>query len=143
MQFTGGECRRTLDAKNRIVMPPNLKKGLKKDTFYVICFPKDRFLRVYNEHDLDEILNDIIYKPGGGDLNLKKQRYIFSRMITCELDAQNRFTLSQKLIDLAGIDKEVVMIAAGTRIELWNPDLLEEEFSSMDEDSFDDIKSDY
>lgn len=143
MQFTGGECKRTLDAKNRIVMPPNLKKGLKKDTFYVICFPNDNYLRVYNETDLDSIFNDKFYTSGGGAANLKRQRYMFSRMITCELDTQNRFTLSQKLIDLAGIDKEVVMIAAGTRIELWSPENLEAEFASMDDSSFDDFETDY
>lgn len=143
MQFSGSECTRTLDAKNRIVMPPAFKDGLKEDTFYVICFPNDNYLRVYNEEDLNSIFNEKLIINGGGKRNLLRQRYVFSRMIKCELDSQNRFTISQKLIDLAGIDKEVKMIGVGTRIELWNPELLDEDFEQISDSEFEDFDSDY
>ena len=143
MQFTGSECIRTLDAKNRIVMPPAFKEGLKRGIFYVICFPKDNSLRVYNEEDLNSIFNEKLLTKDGGRKNIRRQRVMFSRMIKCELDSQNRFTISQKLIDLAGIDKEVKMIGVGTRIELWNPELLDEDISLIEDDDFDDFDSDY
>lgn len=143
MQFSGSDCTRTLDAKNRIVMPPAFKDGLKENSFYVICFPNDNYLRVYNEEDLNSIFNEKLFASGGGRKNLQRQRYIFSRMIKCELDAQNRFTISQKLIDLAGIDREVRMVGAGTRIELWDPELLEKELSEAEDESFADIETDY
>lgn len=143
MQFSGSECTRTLDAKNRIVMPPAFKEGLKSSTFYVICFPKDNYLRVYNEEDLNSIFNEKLFASGGGKKNLRRQRVVLSRMIKCELDSQNRFTISQKLIDLASIDKEVKMIGVGTRIELWNPELLDEDISLVEDDDFDDFDSDY
>lgn len=143
MQFSGSDCTRTLDAKNRIVMPPAFKEGLKENTFYVICFPNDNYLRVYNEEDLNSIFNEKLFASGGGKENLRRQRYVFSRMIKCELDSQNRFTISQKLIDLAGIDKEVRMIGAGTRIELWNPDLLDDDFDQISDDEFENFDSDY
>lgn len=143
MQFSGSDCTRTLDAKNRIVMPPAFKEGLQSSTFYVICFPNDNYLRVYNEEDLNSIFNEKLFASGGGKENLRRQRYVFSRMIKCELDSQNRFTISQKLIDLAGIDREIRMIGAGTRIELWNPELLDEDFGLIEDDDFCDFDSDY
>ena len=142
MQFSG-DCTRTLDSKNRIVLPPSFKEGLKDNTFFVICFPNNNYLRIYNEEELNSIFNETLFASGGGKKNLQRQRYVFSRMIKCELDSQNRFTISQKLIDLAGIDKEVRMIGAGTRIELWNPDLLADDFDEISEDEFDDFESDY
>lgn len=142
MQFSG-DCTRTLDAKNRIVLPPSFKDGLKDNSFFVICFPNDNYLRIYNEEDLNSIFNEKLFASGGGKKNLQRQRYVFSRMIKCELDNQNRFTISQKLIDLAGIDREVRMIGAGTRIELWNPDLLADDFDEITDDEFVDFESDY
>lgn len=142
MQFSG-DCTRTLDSKNRIVLPPSFKEGLKDNSFFVICFPNNNYLRIYNEDELNSIFNETLFASGGGKKNLQRQRYVFSRMIKCELDSQNRFTISQKLIDLAGIDKEVRMIGAGTRIELWNPDLLADDFDEISEDEFDDFESDY
>lgn len=143
MQFSGGDCTRTLDAKNRIVMPPAFKSGLSAKTFCVICFPGDNYLRVYNEEDLNSIFNEMFFTVGGNKEKMRRQRYALSRMIKCELDSQNRFTLSQKLIDLAGIDKEIRMIGVGTRIELWNPELLEADLSLISDEDFEDMDSGY
>lgn len=142
LQFTGSECTRTLDSKNRIVMPPAFKDGLKEKTFYVICFPDDNYLRVYNEEDLDSILDETLFSSDDED-NLSRQRYVLSRMIKCELDAQNRFTITQKLIDLASISKEVIMVGAGTRIELWNPALYEEDLRKCAEKGFAGFRTKY
>lgn len=124
LKFTG-ECVRTLDAKNRIAMPPKYKDALGDQPFYVTCFPDENRLRIYNEEDLDSILNENLYTNDGDDRSML-QTYIFSRTEKCDLDTHSRFTISKTLCALAGIDKEVKMVGTGKRIELWCPSVYDE-----------------
>ena len=38
----------------------------------------------------------------------------------CEIDKQGRFLISSNLRNVATLEKEVVIIGVGTRIEIWN-----------------------
>ena len=38
----------------------------------------------------------------------------------CEIDKQGRFLISSNLRTAANLEKEVVIIGIGTRIEIWN-----------------------
>ena len=144
-EFTNfrGECTRTLDSKSRIVMPPQFKDKIKNNTFYVVCFPRDNFIRIYNIDELDEILEKKIFVEGGGAQMQKIQRLVFSRLQQCDLDGQNRFTIPQNLIEIAQVNKEVKMIGVGNRIELWNPDKLDDEFNNISDETLDRISFDF
>lgn len=138
-----GEYTRTLDSKNRIVLPPQYKEEFPEGKFRVVCFPKDTFIRIYKSEELDEILKDKVFVQGGGDQMQLIQRLIYSCLAPCTLDGQSRFTIPQKLIEIAGINKEVKMIGIGNRIELWNPDRLEESFNNITEETLNSISFDF
>ena len=38
----------------------------------------------------------------------------------CEVDRQGRILLPSVLRDFAGLEKEVVLVGVGSRIEIWN-----------------------
>lgn len=38
----------------------------------------------------------------------------------CEIDKQGRFLITNNLREYAAMEKEVVIIGVGTRIEIWN-----------------------
>ena len=138
-----GECTRNLDSKSRIVMPPQFKDKIRNNSFYVVCFPRDNFIRIYNVEELDAILENKIFVNGGGAEMQQIQRLIFSRLQLCELDGQNRFTIPQNLIEIAKVNKEVKMIGVGNRIELWNPDMLVDEFDNISDETLDRISFDF
>src|SRR3989344_4253800 len=50
--------------------------------------------------------------------NLK--RYIFSSSEAVELDSQNRFVISENLLNYARLKVEVVIIGAGDHFEIWD-----------------------
>ena len=137
-----GDCIRTLDPKNRIVMPPAYKKHLSAEPFYMVCFPRDKCVRIYQKAELMDILYSKVFVEGGGDKALKTQRYVFSRMVEEELDSQNRFTIPQKLIDIAGIDRDVRMVGVGNRVELWRPDSFTDDVENDTDESFLDFTTD-
>ena len=53
------------------------------------------------------------------------------------LDANNRLLLPKRLLELANIEKDLLMIGVGNKIELWNPEIFEsntlsdEEFTNL------------
>lgn len=65
-------------------------------------------------------------------------RFFLSGAIECEIDKQGRFLISSNLRNVATLEKEVVIIGVGTRIEIWNKDKWEE-YNSEENISADDI----
>ena len=47
-------------------------------------------------------------------------RFFLSGATECEIDKQGRFLIVGNLRQYAHMDKEVVIIGVGTRIEIWN-----------------------
>lgn len=65
-------------------------------------------------------------------------RFFLSGAMECEIDKQGRFLISSNLRNVATLEKEVVIIGVGTRIEIWNKDKWEE-YNSEENISADDI----
>ena len=65
-------------------------------------------------------------------------RFFLSGAMECEIDKQGRFLISSNLRNVATLEKEVVIIGVGTRIEIWNKDKWEE-YNSEENISPDDI----
>lgn len=47
-------------------------------------------------------------------------RFFLSGATECDIDKQGRFLIVSNLREYAGMEKEVVIIGVGTRIEIWN-----------------------
>ena len=53
-------------------------------------------------------------------------RFFLSGATECELDKQGRFLIPGKLREVASLDRDVTIIGAGTRIEIWDKEKWEE-----------------
>ena len=65
------------------------------------------------------------------------QEAIFIRMFLQEasedkLDVQSRLIIPKSLIEYAGIEKEVFILGAMQKIELWNPNIYQEYIKKSD-----------
>ena len=49
-------------------------------------------------------------------------RFFLSGAVECEIDKQGRFLIPANLREHANLDKEIVIIGVGTRLEIWNRD---------------------
>ncbi len=61
------------------------------------------------------------------------RRLLYGSAYEAKLDKQGRFVLPQKLREYAGIEAEVVLVGAGSRIELWSPERWSEISEQMDQ----------
>jgi len=107
----------SVDEKGRLAVPSKLRVEL-GDPFYITCLNAD-CLSVYSEEEWCKFADKLNAIP---QTDTKAQRYvrmIFSSACKCEPDKQGRVLLPQLLRDKVGIDKEIVMIGASYRAEIW------------------------
>ncbi len=65
-------------------------------------------------------------------------RYFYSGATECRIDRQGRILIPPSLREFAHIDKEVMLIGAANRIELWSKEVWEN-FISQSEENFEEI----
>ena len=65
-------------------------------------------------------------------------RFFLSGAMECEIDKQGRFLISSNLRKVASLEKEIVIIGVGTRIEIWDKAKWEQ-YNSEENISADDI----
>ena len=138
--FTG-EFNYTLDSKGRLNIPSKFRSALslENDGNFVITKGMDFCVVAY---PVVEWQNRV--EAGLRELSSTSQRNrLFVRSVTryattVKLDGQGRIQLTPYLKDYSGLDRDVRIIGVVNKIEIWNPDDLEniEELSPED---FDDL----
>ena len=118
-----GQFTYSMDAKGRISIPAKLRKHVSpeaNDTF-VMTQGTGKFIDIY---PLDQWL---VFEKKLEQLNPFDPRQAkFTRMILQHaaediLDSQSRILIPQKLIEYAQLEKEVIILGALKKIEIWNP----------------------
>lgn len=123
--FFNGCYERTIDPKNRIVMPPKLRDALGAKEFVIFTDPTENFIRLYRIEQWEEMTDKLLYADDGVDRTVL-QRALYRYSENCELDSQSRFVLPPQFVERAGIVRDIVIIGLGKRIEIWAKDRYEE-----------------
>ena len=118
-----GRVKNNLDTKGRISLPPKFRtEGV--DT-YVLNRGLDGCLYLYTPEQYEQTLEKLQNLPG----NKKNLRFFmreWTRYATdVQLDKQNRILISRELLELAGLNKEIIFQGANDRVELWDPEAQE------------------
>lgn len=113
-----GEYRHVLDSKNRLRLPPKLKKEFTQSI--VLTKGSDGCIFILPKDRLDSVFAKVADMPLFDSKAQRPLRALFSSAVELEEDSQGRFLLPASLKSFAGIEKEVVFVGAGTRVELWD-----------------------
>ena len=114
-----GKFSAKLDDKNRLFVPAKLRAELGADFFVTLgvnC--GHRCLTVYTASDwavLSDNYNQLPISQRGAATSL-----IFMNATVCEPDKQFRFTLTQNLLDYAGIQRDVMIVGRAGQAEIWD-----------------------
>ncbi len=127
MQLTG-EYQHSLDAKGRFNFSAKLREIL-GDHFMVCKGLGDDCLAVYSMDEWDKLSERINKLPIAKAKRI--QRFLFSGAIMAEPDKQGRILIPQNLREYAGLEKDIVVIGAGERAEIWNAVKWEENVAAM------------
>lgn len=111
-----GEYSHGIDAKGRMIFPAKLREGL-GEVFYVTK-GLESCLYVYSEAEWLRVEQRIREMPMARAREL--QRFLFSSAAQAEPDRQGRILLPAALREYAGLRKDVMVIGASVRAEIWD-----------------------
>ena len=129
-----GEYSSTIDAKGRFNFPSKLREDLGES--FIVTKGLDECLFVYSLEEWERLEEKI------KDLPMSKaramQRFLFASANVVQADKQGRILVPQKLREFAQLDKEITVIGASYRVEIWNAQRWEESCSQFTSDSLSD-----
>jgi len=131
-----GEYEHSVDAKGRLIMPAKLKGDIGEK--FVVTKGLDGCLFAYSLDEWSNFEEKLKALPLTNKNARDFVRFFLSGAIECEIDKQGRFLISSNLRSYAILEKEVVIIGVGTRIEIWNREKWKD-YSSDDNISADEI----
>ena len=131
-----GEYRYSLDQKGRLVLPAKLRG--KKITSFVLTRGLDRCLFLYPLDEWRGLEKKIRELPMAKREARSFLRLLVSGAVESRLDRQGRLLITKPLAQYARIEKEVVVIGALSRIEIWAKKNWEE-YLEKSESSFEEI----
>jgi len=125
-----------LDDKNRLRIPSKFKKELTGelgDKSYCFFRGKNQCICVMTEEELKDTLSSLASE--GLSESSKITRAIFGSVCTAEEDAQGRVVLPATLRQMAGIQKDVITLGVGNRLEIWSSEKYQAYMSDIDYDA--------
>jgi MraZ protein len=120
-----GTFSRAIDEKLRIAIPKPLREAFSKgsaakDVVYVAP-GTDGSLALYSQEALSEVAKRLAQSsPGAQDVRAFS-RLFYARAQAVEIDSQGRVRIPAELAQLAGLDKEAVLVGVQDHLELWEP----------------------
>lgn len=127
MAFFTSEYTCKLDAKGRLVLPARMKANLPESASSEL-FIREGFepcLELYPLVEYKKIYSKI---AGLNEFNAeyrRLQRNFFRGSATAELDTAGRLLIPKSMILYAGLNKDIVVVGMGNRMEIWNPETYE------------------
>ncbi len=108
-----------LDDKNRLFVPAKLRDEMGEDFFVTLGVNCGRScLTVYTAKDWETLVQN--YNALPISQRSAATSLIFINATECNPDKQFRFTLTQNLIDYAGIGRDVVIVGRAGQAEIWD-----------------------
>ena len=123
MALFRGTFDHTLDAKNRLTVPARYRAALADgvvlalpvDLKPCVCIWHPGDYESYSSRALDQLPP---LSPRLGEM----ERFLFGNSVDAELDAAGRVIVAPFLSRHAAIEKDVVIVGTGPRLELWSRD---------------------
>ena len=119
--FTGEyECK--MDAKGRLTLPSKVKSKLPEvsGNQLVLSLGLEPCLVIYPSVEYRKIYSQIASMNEFNEEFRRLQRNFFRRMAEVELDGAGRILIPKTMSKYANLDKEIILVGMGNRMELWD-----------------------
>ncbi len=119
-----GEYNHTIDAKSRLIIPSKFRDILGEE--FVVTKGLDGCLFVFDNTEWTAFEEKLQKLPSLTNPDVRKfVRFFMAGATNVEVDKQGRILIPNNLKDFAGLDKDVVLIGAGSRMEIWSKERYE------------------
>jgi MraZ protein len=117
-----------MDAKGRLTLPSKVKSKLPEvsGNQLVLSLGLEPCLVLYPMVEYRKIYSQIASKNEFDEEYRKLQRNFFRRITEVELDGAGRLLIPKTMSNYAKLEKEIILLGTGNRLELWNPGVYED-----------------
>ena len=115
-----GEYEHSLDVKGRLIMPAKLREDIGEK--FIITKGLDGCLFGFSLSEWTNFEEKLKSLPLTNKNARDFVRFFLSGAVSIEIDKQGRFLVASNLREYASMEKEIVIIGVGTRIEFWSKD---------------------
>ncbi|WP_027124025.1 division/cell wall cluster transcriptional repressor MraZ [Mycoplasmoides pirum] len=131
-----GTFEHSLDAKNRISLPSRLRSKI--SSAVVVSKGFDGCLEVRTPEDFENYAQSLNKLSNTHKDSRIIVRQIFANSTDIELDASNRILIPANLLKEANLKKDIVIIGAGKKMEIWDKQAYEK-FKSESDEKFEEV----
>jgi transcriptional regulator MraZ len=115
-----GTYERSLDDKQRLALPKRLRELLANQGQLVLTPGTDGSLALFPEQAFAALTEKLAARSPTGHEVRAFSRLLYAQSQSVEIDSQGRVRLPAELARLAALDRDVVLLGVGDRVELWN-----------------------
>lgn len=139
-----GEFEATLDAKGRFLLPAGIKKQLlaEEGSLFVINRGFEKCLALYPIKSWEPLFADISKLNEFDPKAREFRRYFLNGATHVEPDTAGRLLVPPNLKEHAGLQKDIVLVAAVNKIEIWDSSKYHQLFDSFSADDFSKLAKD-
>jgi len=133
-----GEFEATLDAKGRFLLPAGIKKQLAEEDMlrFVINRGFEACLSLYPMKTWQPLFAQISQLNDFDPKAREFRRYFLNGATIIEPDSAGRLLMPPNLKDHAGLEKDIVLVSAVNKIEIWDSIKYRKLFDSFSADDF-------
>jgi MraZ protein len=133
-----GEFEATLDPKGRFLLPAGIKKQLQEgeNTQFVINRGFEKCLTLYPMSSWNPIFQKISQLNDFDPKVREFRRYFLNGAIALELDSAGRLLVPKNLAEHAGLEKDIVLVSAVNKMEIWDKTHYQKFFDTYSPEAF-------
>ena len=111
----------TLDATNRLTMPAKYRAALAAGVILAVPVDLKPCVGVWRPEEYEQYTKRALAElPPLSPRLSELERFFYGHSAEAELDAAGRIMVSASLGEHAGLDRDVVIVGVGDRLELWD-----------------------
>jgi MraZ protein len=114
-----------MDPKGRMAIPTRIRESLAESCagrLVVTAHTQDRCLLVYPEPEWLELLPQIEALPSFNKAAQRVKRIMIGYATLLEVDGNGRILVPPTLREYANLDKKLMLVGQGKKLELWSED---------------------
>ena len=113
----------SLDGKSRMALPTRLRETVQQVSFGQLVLTidiREKCLMLYPLSEWEKVQNTLAGLANVRNEIRTVQRLLIGHATDLELDAQGRVLLPRLLREYAELDKKLILLGQGNKIEIWN-----------------------
>ncbi len=133
-----GEYESTIDTKGRFLLPSGFKKQLPEadNAHFVLNRGFEKCLTLFPQQSWKPIFKEISQLNDFDPKVRAFRRYFLNGATPVEADNAGRLLMPKSLMEYAGLEKDIVLVSAVNKIEIWDKIKYQQFFDAISPEAF-------